>query len=176
MARKSSLETLPEEVLAAAIKALAGGATINDVVERLQGLGHPRSRSAVGRYAQQYSELAKRQKDIRVVAETFVRDFGESGNNEGKLLMQMLTSIGVRMVMPIAAEDQPEMDAKEFKFLAQSIKDLMAAAKSDADRDAKVREQMKAAAAEAAVDAAKKAGASNDTINMVKSAILGIAT
>lgn len=82
--------------------------------------------------------------------------------------------IGVRMVLPIAAQDEPELDAKDFNFLAKSVKDLMTAAKQDAERDAKIREAAKLDAATAAEKAAKKAGASAETINTVKAAILGI--
>jgi hypothetical protein len=174
MGRKSSLETLPPKVQAAVIKAMQGGATIDDLVEHLAGLGHPRSRSAVGRYTQQYNKLTERQSDIRVMAEAFGREFGGTDNVEGKLMMQMLTSIGVRMIMPLAAEDDPDLDAKEFNFLAKATKELLMAAKADAERDAKIREATKREAAENAEAAMRATGASADTINKVKAEILGI--
>lgn len=174
MARKSSIKTLPSPVQAAVVQALEGGATIDQIVERLGDLGHPRSRSAVGRYAKEYADLAARQRDIRVVAQAFADDFGGAENAEGKLMVQMLTSIGARMILPIASGEEEQPDAGEFHALAKATRELMSAAKLDADRDAKVREQTKRDAADAAEKAARKSGASADTINLVKSAILGL--
>ncbi|MFY9350074.1 MAG: phage protein Gp27 family protein [Sphingobium sp.] len=148
MGRKSSIKSLPPQVQAAVVQALDGGATIDDIVERLAALGHDRSRSAVGRYAKQYGELAKRQRDMRVVAEAFASEFGSTDNAEGKLMVQMLTSIGARMILPMAAEEEPEIDAKEFHFLAKATKELLSSAKLDAERDARVREEAKKEAKE----------------------------
>lgn len=141
MGRKSSIKTLPKEVQAAVIGALEAGATIDGIVEQLAGLGHPRSRSAVGRYAKDYAGLAERHRDIRVVAESFAKDFGGTENAEGKLMVQMLTSIGARMILPMAAGEGEELDPKAFHFLAKATKELQSAAKIDADRDARVREE-----------------------------------
>lgn len=178
MARKSTLKTLPKPVQAAVIEALERGATIDAIVEQLQSTGHPRSRSAVGRYAKEYADLAERQRDIRVVAQAFAKDFGGAENAEGKLMVQMLTSIGARMILPIAAGEEVDPDAKEFHFLAKATKELLSAAKIDADRDAKIREEAaRAARQQAAEDAeseARAAGASEATIERVKAKILGL--
>ncbi|QCI93240.1 phage protein Gp27 family protein [Novosphingobium sp. EMRT-2] len=141
MGRKSSIKTLPKEVQAAVVSALEAGATIDGIVEKLADLGHPRSRSAVGRYAKDYAGLAERHRDIRVVAESFAKDFGSAQNAEGKLMVQLLTSIGARMVLPLAAGDGEDLDPKAFHFLAKATKELQSAAKIDADRDARVREE-----------------------------------
>jgi len=180
MGRKSSLKSLPTDIQAAVLKAMEGGATIDDIVERLADLGHKRSRSAVGRYAKQYSELAARQRDVRSVAEAFAADFGGTENAEGKLMVQMLTSIGTRMIMPIAAEEDPEVAAKDFHLLAKATKELLSSAKIDAERDAKIRkeaaEEARRRAAEDAEEAARSAGASEATIDRIKAKLLGLAT
>lgn len=141
MGRKSSIKTLPKEVQAAVVSALEGGATIDDLVEHLSHLGHPRSRSAVGRYAREYADLAERQRDIRVVAEAFAKDFGGAQNAEGKLMVQMLTSIGARMILPMAAGNAENLDPKNFHFMAKATKELQSAAKIDSERDAKIRDE-----------------------------------
>lgn len=148
MARKSSINTLPAKVQAAVVQALEGGATIDDIVDQLGSFGHKRSRSAVGRYAKQYGELAKRQRDIRVMAEAFASEFGSNENAEGKLMVQVLTSVGARMILPLAGEDDPEIDTLEFQRMAKATKDLLSSANIDADRDAKLREQAKKEAQE----------------------------
>lgn len=141
MGRKSSIKTLPKEVQAAVISALEGGATIDGLVEYLAQMGHERSRSAVGRFSKEYAGLAERHRDIRVVAESFAKDFGGAENAEGKLMVQMLTSIGARMILPMAAGDAEDFDPKNFHFMAKATRELQSAAKIDADRDARVREE-----------------------------------
>lgn len=161
MAPKSSMKTLAPAIQGAVIKALETGATIDDIVEQLAALGVRRSRSAVGRYAKSYADLAARQRDMRSVAEAFASDFGGADNAEGKLLVQVLTSVGARMVLPLAGDDEPEIDPKDFHFLAKSVKELLSAAKIDADRDAKVRAEAKREAQDdmrRKLEAAGKAG------------------
>ncbi len=179
MARKSTMKTLPTNVQAAVIKAMEGGATIDEIVDQLAGMGHQRSRSAVGRYSKEYAEMAAQQRDMRSAAEAFAGEFGGSDNAEGKLLVQMLTSIGARMIMKSATDEEAQPDALEFSRLAKATKDLIGAAKTDSERDAKIREEAakeaRRQAAEAAEDEARSAGASEATIMRVKSRILGLA-
>lgn len=141
MGRKSSIKTLPKEVQAAVVGALEAGATIDGIVDHLNDLGHPRSRSAVGRYAKEYAGLAERHRDIRVVAEAFAKDFGGAENAEGKLMVQMLTSVGARMILPMASGDAEDLAPKDFHFMAKATKELQSAAKIDSERDAKLREE-----------------------------------
>ena len=178
MGRKSTLEALPQSVRAAVARAMENGATIDAIVAQLDAMGHEVSRSAVGRYAKNFAEMTKRHRDMRIVAEAFAEDFGGGDNAEGKLLLQMLTSIGARMVMPVAKGDDIEMTTGEFHTMAKATKELFAAAKSDADRDAKIRAEAAREAREKAADdaasAARAAGASEETVALVKARILGI--
>ncbi|HEX7820667.1 MAG TPA: phage protein Gp27 family protein [Sphingobium sp.] len=179
MARKSSIKTLDPSIQAAVMQAMEGGSTIDQIVKKLNAMGHPRSRSAVGRYAKQYGEMAARHRDMRAVAEAFADDFGGTDNAEGKLMVQMLTSIGARMIMPLASDEEPDLEAKDFHLLAKATKELISSAKIDADRDARIREeaakQARAQAASAAETAARSSGASQETIDRVKASILGLA-
>ncbi|WP_336973479.1 phage protein Gp27 family protein [Sphingobium aromaticiconvertens] len=178
MARKSSLKTMDPAIQAAVMQAMENGSTIDEIVEMLADKGLKRSRSAVGRYAKQYGDLAARHRDMRSVAEAFASEFGGSENAEGKLMVQMLTSIGARMIMPMAAEETPDIGAKEFHALAKATRELQSAAKIDADRDARIRDEAtKTARAKAATDAesaARSSGASEETIARVKAKILGL--
>ena len=148
MGRKSSIKTLPPQVQAAVVQALENSATIDDIVAKLAELGHTRSRSAVGRYAKDYAEVAKHQRDIRVVAEAFASEFGSADNAEGKFMVQMLTSIGARMILPMATGDGEELDSLDFQRLAKATKDLLSSAKLDAERDARLRDEAKREAQE----------------------------
>ncbi len=178
MGRKSTLETLPQSVRAAIARARENGATYDDIRDQLDAMGHPVSRSAIGRWGKNYSEIAKRHRDMRAVAEVFAKDFGDGDNAEGKLLLQTLTSIGARMVMPIAQGDEIEMTPRDFLTMSKATQNLFASAKSDTDRDAKLRaesaREAREKAADDAVTAARAAGASEETVALVKARILGI--
>ncbi|WP_353936356.1 phage protein Gp27 family protein [uncultured Sphingobium sp.] len=175
------MKTLPPSVQAAVMQAMESGATINEIVTQLGTMGHHRSRSAVGRYAKEYGQMASRQRDMRSMAEAFAGEFGGADNVEGKLLVQMLTSMGARMVLAkVNGDEDEEPDALEFSRLAKATKDLIGAAKTDSERDARIREEVRKEerqkASEDAVSAARAAGASDATMDAIKTKLLGLTT
>ncbi|WP_300113347.1 phage protein Gp27 family protein [Sphingobium sp.] len=180
MGRKSSIKTLPPKVQAAVVQALEAHATIDEIVAKLDELGHSRSRSAVGRYAKDYAEMAKHQRDIRVVAEAFASEFGSADNAEGKFMVQMLTSIGARMILPMATDQDQEFSSLDFQRLAKATKDLLSSAKLDAERDAKIREEAAKEARERAAEVVERVartgerGFSRDTVDAIKREILRV--
>lgn len=175
---RSTVDRDPE-VRAAVDQALAQGATLDDIVARVRELGADLSRSAVGRYAQDYRKIADRQRDMRAVAQSFGQEFGEAGDRQSRLMIQLATTIITRAAMPIAAGDEVEMTTKELMEFGKAVQSVTASAKIDADRDAKVRDearkQAKIEAAAAAEGAARTAGASDETIQRIRAGILGIA-
>jgi len=179
MARRSSIDRLDPKIREQVDLAIKRGATVDEITDRLADLGADVSRSAVGRYSAKYRDFAARQRDLRSVAEAYGKEFGADDNSEGKLLLQMLSSIGARMAIGLVDQDDPDIGLKEFELFARATKNLITAAKSDADRDAKIRDEAtKAAKAQAAIDAesaARAAGASEETIDRVKRRILGLA-
>ncbi|MBX9881234.1 MAG: DUF3486 family protein [Sphingomonas sp.] len=177
MGRRSSIEQLDPRVRAEVDQAIKRGATIDAIVDLLKGLGADASRSAVGRYSKRYAELARQQREMRTVAEAFGQEFGSADDRQGRMMVQLLTSVITRAIMPVAsAEDDPEgIDAKELHFLARAVKDTVGAAKLDVERERAVREEERKRAAEAGADAARKGGASAETIDLVKRSILGLA-
>lgn len=178
MGTKSKIAQLPEPIRLEVDAAIKRGASIDQIVWMLKGLGQDVSRSSVGRYSKQYADLAARQRDMQSIATTFAGEFGEADDLQGRLLIQLVTSIATRMVMPMAAGDEVKTDAKELHFLARALKDITSAAKTDVDREAKIRSEAIAdarqKAATAAEGAARAAGASAETIHTIKASILGI--
>lgn len=178
MGRKSSIDNLPEPIRNEALAAVKRGATIDEIVWTLKGLGADVSRSAVGRFSKEYRDLAARQRDLQSIAKSFGADFGQADDLQGRLLIQLLTSIATRMVMPIAAGDEVTPDGKELHFYARALKDIISASKTDVDREAKIRaegaKRAREAAAADAEAAGKAAGASPETIDRIKRRILGI--
>lgn len=178
MAAQSTMKKLPAPIRSAVDEAIKRGATIDDIVALLAEIGTPRSRSAVGRYTKEYAELAQQQRDLRAVAESFGKEFGGPDDRQGRLLIQLLTSVATRMVMPMATQEDPELDGKELHYLARSVKDLASASKTDIDREAKIREEAvkatRAAAAEEAVNISRAAGASEETLAKIRAGLLGL--
>ena len=179
MGQRSSIKDLPDAIRAEVDAAIKRGATIDAIVEHLHALGADHiSRSAVGRYSKGFAELARQQRDLRIVAEQFGREFGESDNLDGRLLTQLMTSVITRAIIPLASSEVIEIDEADLASLARATKDAMAAAKIDTDREAKIREEeakrARKAAADAADQAGRAAGASEDTLRRIRAGILGI--
>lgn len=179
MPARSSIAKLPEPLLNAVHDAIRDGMSYDDIVEMLRERGEERSRSAVGRYAQSYREVADRQRDLNSVASSFASEFGGADNAQQKLLIQLFTSILTRAVLPVASGEEVELDGLELSRFARSIKDITGAAKIDTDREATIREEerksARAEAAKVAEQAARGAGATPETIDAIKRELLGIA-
>lgn len=179
MAAQSSIKRLPPEIRAAADAAIGRGASVDQIKAAIEALGGEVSRSAVGRYAQEYREIAARQRDMKSVAGAFAAEFGDADSLEGRLLIQMATTIATRIAMDHANNDDPDLDMKELMNFARAVKDITSASKIDVDREAKIRAdgfvKARQQAAEEAEAEGKAAGASAETIDRIKRRILGIA-
>lgn len=178
MSRKSSVATDPV-IRAAVDAALQRACTIDEIVAHLRTLGSTVSRSAVGRYAQDYAELASSQRDLAAVAANFGKEFGADDGAQGRMARQLITGILTRVVLPHATGEATDVGDKQIANYAKALKDLASAGKIDADREFKIREEArkeaKIEAAEAAEGAARTAGASDETIQRIRAGILGIA-
>ncbi len=177
MAGRSRIERLDPRIRAEVDNAIKRGVTIDAIVELLQGMGITIARSSVGLYTKKYAELARQQRDMRAVAEAFGQEFGSADDRQSRMMVQLLTSVITRAVMPmVSGGDELDglVDAKELHFLARAVKDTMSAAKLDVERERMVRDEERKKAAEAGAEAARKGGATAETIEMVKRSILGL--
>jgi len=178
VARKSAIDTLDAAIKSQVLAALGDGATIDDIVDLVRELGGNVSRSSVGRYSQRFAELSKQQRDMRSVAEAFGREFGGPDDMQGRMMVQLMTTVMTRAVMPIATNDEVELSTKELMEMGRAVKDITSAAKIDIEREARIRDEegkrAKKAAADNAEAAGRAAGASEETIRRIKASILGI--
>lgn len=174
---RSSIKADPR-IRAAVDEALKRGCTIDQIVDHVAAIGATVSRSAVGRYAKNFSNLAERQRDIQAVSKAFAGEFGEAGDQQVRLLINLVNTVVTGAVLPMFDDKAEELNTKAAADLARAVKDIAAAKKLDVETEAKIREEerkkAKAEAAEAATDAARNAGASAETIDRVRRAILGI--
>lgn len=176
MGRRSKIDELDPRIRAEMDLAIKRGATIDEIVDLLAGMGADASRSSVGRYTKRYAELARQQRDMMAVAEAFGREFGTADDKQGRMMVQLLTSTITRAILPVASgeEEVDGLDAKELHFLARAVKDTLGAAKLDIERERLIREEERKRAAEAGAEAAREAGAGAETIERVKRKILGL--
>lgn len=195
MAGRSSLKSLPPAVLDAVHEAIGRGQTIDDICGLLRDLGTERSRSAVGRYAKDFAELAKQQRRVQSIAQAFGNEFGKSGDNQVRTLNQLMTSVMMRAIIPIASaaedgmaggddegddeEGGGKLDTLALSRLAKSVKDITSSSKIDIEREAKIREEearrTREQAAADATAAGRAAGASEATLAAIRTSILGFA-
>lgn len=179
MARKSSIDDLPTEILTEVRAAIGRGDTIDEIVTVIRDRGGAASRSAVGRYTKNFAEIAKQQRLMQTTAEAFGREFGSSDDHQGRMMVQLMTGHVTRALMTVMGGEEEEVDTLALSRLAKAVKDATSASKIDIEREAKIREEegkrARVLAADAAEKAVRAAGASSETINRIRSDILGIA-
>lgn len=173
MGRRSSI-TENTDVRAAVDAALARGATVDDILLAVQRVNPDISRSAVGRYAKNYRELANRERDVRAVAKAYAADFGGSDNPTGKLLIQLITSMAAKSVMAQNEEDG-FLDPKDLHYYARAAKDIVSSAKIDTDRDALVRKEERDRAIHIVRESGHAAGVAKEQLELITKQLLGIA-
>ena len=177
MARKNSLQTMPEDVQEQFHSLVRAGHTIDDIRAALAALGHEKSRSAVGRAVLTASRSLERYKLAQATAKVWVDKMeADPAGDVGRLLPQMLSAVAYKTLETIGEADEA-VDSKELATLAKALSDL-----SKADRTRITIEQelrhIRAeaiASAEAVGKDMKAAGLSEEAVRLARERILGIA-
>lgn len=172
--RRSTIDTLDpriQDAVHAAIK--EGRASIDDIVDIIKGMGGEASRSAVGRYVKNQNDQLRKYREAQEVAKVWVDKLGnEPDGDVAKLLLEMLRVVSFQTI-----SNMDDADPQSIFFLAQSIKNIAQADKLHVDREAAVRKLIAAQVAKAAEEVtktARKAGMSDETVDLIRSKILGI--
>lgn len=147
MPKPSSIKTLPKSIFDEVNRLLTDEKfTLDDVVAKLQELGHPRSRSALGRHKKNIAEIGEKLKRSREAADALVRNLGEDAidGKQGRLLTEILRTLMFDKLTPElgGGEDGEELDTKDFAFLAKALKELSQANRLDLDFEEKINEQV----------------------------------
>lgn len=178
MPRKSTVKRLPPDIRDAVHRLLDSGRTLDEIRAHLEGLGADVSRSALGRYAQKYEEVAARLREAREVTTAFAKQLEDLPSDMGRVLTELLQSIIFKLLLKQHEGEDPTVSAEEVMFFARSFKDVSSAMKSSADMEMKIRDRVAAEAKQAAVRAvdhvARERGLTRDTVEAIKSQILGI--
>lgn len=175
MGRKSSINTLPPAILHAVNAAVAEGATLDAIVKVIAEHGMDRSRSAVGRYAEKYSAMAKEQREIGAVAKAFAADFSDEDNNQNRLMIQLITSLITKQILPHLSGEASTADPMDLRLLAAAVKDSTSAAKTEDDRKRLIRREAFAEAAKAAEKVARASGSNDPVVKQISEALWGLA-
>lgn len=174
MPRRSTVKELPKEIRVEVDRLLADGTTIDDIVAKLQELGADISRSALGRYKQDFDQVTRRMREMREVAAGFARELGAAPEGEtGRLLIELVQSLVFKFAARQSDQDAATT-AQELYHVARAIKDLEHGASLGADRELKIRKDTATEAAKAAGGAAKAAGLSAEAIAAIERDVLGI--
>ncbi len=143
MPRKSTVKRLPPDIRDAVHRLLDSGRTLDEIRAHLEGLGADVSRSALGRYAQKYEEVAARLREAREVTTAFAKQLEDLPSDMGRVLTELLQSIIFKLLLKQHEGEDPTVSAEEVMFFARSFKDVSSAMKSSADMEMKIRDRAK---------------------------------
>jgi len=184
MPRRSSLEQLPERILAQVNFMLTEGKwSLDQIVDYLAKAGHPKSRSAIGRHSRNIEEYAKEIRESRQITDALVRDLGESAvqGKQGRLLVETSRAVAFELLMKVKKGDVA-IEPKDLASIGKGLAEMGRALRYDQDFEEKVRAQVareereKAAneAADSAGAAMKEAGLSEDSVKFWREKFLGV--
>jgi len=183
MPRQSSIKRLPAEHRRFLEKLMREDRySLNEILakvrERFPEAQAP-SRSALGRYSQQVTELAGRMRDIQAAGTALVTELGEDPNDRGgQLLVQAVTTLATHAALT-ATEADKNVSIKEVGELARGARAVLQARKMSLQERQEIvriaREQLQAEQAEALKSVVKAGGMTEATAEAIRKQVLGIA-
>ena len=174
MGQKSTVKRLPAAIRQAVDQAIRDGATFDEVVETIGGMGATASRSAVGRYKKNFEDVAREMREAQEMSRVWMEEVGKRPEGElGRLVIEILRTVAYKSARDAVDSDQP-IDIKWLANAARASRDLETAGKTTAELTLKLRKANFGEAAAAAEVAGKEAGLSADTIEAIKQRILGV--
>ena len=133
---RSSVAKLPAELREAVDRAIADGATIDEIAARIRDAGENCSRSAVGRYAKDTRALIQKRHEADRVVKAWMQEFGDRPQGEMSLAMiESLRELALATMEHLASGDKP-VSTKDIARLCVVLKRI-----EDADNMRVEREQ-----------------------------------
>ncbi len=137
------------------------------------------SRSALGRYAQQFAELAGRMRDIREVGTAIVGELGEDPNDRaGQLLVETVTTAATHIALNATDPEAKAMSIKEIGMLARAARNVIDARRMSLAERQEVsrlaREELQREQESNLRAAAKAQGMDEDQVQFWRKQVLGI--
>ena len=132
---RSSIDRLLAKLREAVDAAIADGATIDEITERIRAEGGDCSRSAVGRYAKNMRELIRKQQETYRTIKAWVDALGERPEGSaGLVLIETLQSMVLATMSHLNARDEPA-SLQELDRLSHILKRVEATEKLRRDRE-----------------------------------------
>ena len=176
MPRPSSIKRLPDEQRDFLQKLMREDRfTLSEILDKAR-VRFPEatlpSRSALGRYSQQVSELAGRMRDIQAAGTALVSELGEDPNDRGgQLLVQAVTTLATHAALK-ATDDDAEISIKEVGELARGARAVLQARKMSLAERQEIARIAREQAAEEAAEGARENGVSEATIARIRDRVL----
>lgn len=149
--------------------------TLDEILEQMRQKfpsEKPPSRSAVGRYSQQVTELGKRMREIQAAGTALVAELGEDPEDRaGQLMVNGVTTLFTSLVLDASDEDK-KLSAKEAGELARGARAVMQARKMSLGERQEIRRIEREQAAEDAAGVARDDGVSEETIARMRERVL----
>lgn len=144
MARPSKIDRLPREVREEIGRLREGGRTIDEILDHLRQLDADVSRSGLARHIQRVDAIAARVRESRAAAQAIMDRLG-ARDDEGRVARLNVELLHASVMQLLAGEEGEEvrLDPQSAMFLGRTLRDLTTAAKTDADREMRVRQQLR---------------------------------
>tara|TARA_R110002072_G_scaffold302699_1_gene487434 strand:+ start:14854 stop:15387 length:534 start_codon:yes stop_codon:yes gene_type:complete len=175
MPQKSSVDSLPDEILDELGAILAAKKySIDALVDWLSDKGYVISRSAMGRKAKKFHDVAAKMNQFKDVAKAFASELGaEVESDSHMVIMNMMQTLIMRATMNDLENEKSTLDPKDLMFLASSIKSLMGSAKDRQAIEEKARDKALTEAVEVVEAVGKRDGLTKKTVEEIRKKILG---
>lgn len=175
MGQKSSIKKLDPRIRQAVDSAIREDrATIDQLVDMIEGMGGEASRSAVGRYKQTAERQMAKFRQAQEISKLWIGRLEDDPTSDvGRLLSEMLRTVAWQTISQFD-ENEEGANPNELMFTAKAIKELAQADKISADREMKIRASVVKEIAETVEETASAAGMTADTVKAIKAQILGV--
>lgn len=179
--RPGKIARLPEEARELIGGLLKAGRTLDEILAKLRELDLPSDvlpgRTALGRWAKRHMAIVDEMRRQQEIGQALVERYGEAGDSRtARMNIAMMQGLLTKLIFTEEGEFAT-VDAKEAMFLSDALNKLVSAAKSDTDRETKLRaeaeKKARAEAARAVEQVARKAGLSGAFINELKAGVFG---
>jgi len=177
---RSTIDRLPDAVREAIHAEInAGRATLDEILERVRaefGAEHAPSRSSLGRYRKRFEEQIADLRESRELAEVYADRLGrEPSGDIGKFTLEILRTLAFRAGADMLDfSKEGGLDGKELAHLARMQKYIEDAGRLSTEREATLRKAAQEQAAEAAQEAARGQGLSDEAVGEIYNRILGV--
>ena len=168
---RSTVAKLPPDVREAVDKAIADGATIDEITAGIRDAGENCSRSAVGRYSRNYRAMMCQQQESDRFMTQWMKEYGERPQGQaGLILIETMRTMVLDTVAAFSERGEP-VPMQELERLSRVVKRI-----EDTDKLRLARERAAAKEAEAAKlkpEPKRRKGLSPETVALIDEAVLG---